>query len=72
MSVLRVNTATLQCDGDGRWPCQALFQEESFCSARETRQSARREGWEVNIRQPQSRTRLDFCPKHATATVSLT
>jgi hypothetical protein len=64
MSINLAAPATIQCDGDGRWPCREFFQESGVYSTRETRQVARQQGWKVNIKQRYRRTRLDLCPRH--------
>jgi hypothetical protein len=48
-------------------PCPQIFQEDSVCSARETRKSAKDEGWTVGVQGPYHRhgDRLrDYCPEH--------
>jgi hypothetical protein len=63
MSVSLTTPGLIFCDGD-RWPCRAMHDAGTHCTAREARQEAKVSGWAVNVRQAGSRKRLDFCPRH--------
>lgn len=66
MSVNLTASWHLNCNG-GRMGCKQIFEESSVCNARETRQAAKAEGWEVAVRGPYHRRGdrlLDFCPDH--------
>ncbi|WP_114906850.1 hypothetical protein [Ornithinimicrobium murale] len=56
----------VECNGDGRWPCPAFHESSSVSTLAETRSDAKAEGWEVNVKNPAGRRRLDFCPRHST------
>lgn len=64
MSYNLAMAATIECDHLGQRPCRAFFQKSSSYTLRETRQSARRAGWDVNVKARYGRRRLDYCPEH--------
>ncbi|GEL47798.1 hypothetical protein CHO01_29140 [Cellulomonas hominis] len=66
MSISLTTGYRINCDGDGRWGCPALFDSpNAFSLARDVRADAKAGGWTVNIPNPGARRRLDTCPLHA-------